>query len=236
MLYLTQGRTAMAREILERRLEEPDLDHDVAAPLWGLLVDVQLAEDDVEGAARSVSRLDSIAAERLSVPFVVATAALARGRLCLAQDEPQAAACFRDALAVFARAHVPAQVAHVRMDLARAVATENPDVAAVEATAALDTYRRLGADRDADAAAALLRRLGVPTRAGPKGGELTERESQVLSLLAAGLSNSEIADRLYLSRKTVEHHVSRVFTKLGVRNRTEAARHATGASSELGRT
>ncbi len=177
-----------------------------------------------------------IAAERLTVPFVVGTAALARGRLCLAQDEPHAAACFRDALAVFARAHVPAQVAHVRMDLARALAIEKPDVAAVEAAAALDTYRRLGADRNADAAAALLRRLGVPTRAGPKGGELTERESQVLSLLAAGLSNSEIADRLYLSRKTVEHHVSRVFTKLGVRNRTEAARRATGASSELGTT
>lgn len=119
--------------------------------------------------------------------------------------------------------------------LARALATEKLDVAAAEATAALDTYRRLGADRDADAAAAFLRSLGVPTRAGPKGGGLTERESQVLALLAAGLSNSEIADRLYLSRKTVEHHVSRVFVKLGVRNRTEAARRVAAANSGFGR-
>jgi DNA-binding NarL/FixJ family response regulator len=126
-------------------------------------------------------------------------------------------------------------VAHVRLDLARALATANPDVAAAEATAALDAYRRLGADRNADAAAALLRQLGVPTRAGPKGGELTERESQVLALLAAGFPNGEIADRLYLSRKTVEHHVSRLFTKLGVCNRTEAARYAAQGKGGSGR-
>ena len=235
MLHLTEGRTAVAREVLERRLDDPDLDLDVAAPLWGLLVEVQLAEDDLEGAGAAVSRLESIAAERPSVGFVVATAALARGRLCLVRHDSEAAACLRDALTVFARAQVPVQVAHVRLDLARALATTKPDVAAAEATSALDAYRSLGARRDADAAAALLRRLGVPTRAGPKGGELTERERQVLALLAAGLSNVEIAERLYLSRKTVEHHVSRVFTKLGVRNRTEAARHVAGARGERGR-
>lgn len=235
MLHLTEGRTALAREVLERRLDDADLDHDVAAPLWGLLVEVQLAEGDLEGAGASVVRLESIAAERPSVGFVVATAALARGRLCLARHDSEAAACLRDALTVFARAQVPVQVAHVRLDLARALATDKPDVAAAEATAAIDAYRNLGAGRSVDAAAALLRRLGVPTRAGPKGGELTERETQVLTLLAGGLSNGEIAERLYLSRKTVEHHVSRVFTKLGVRNRTEAARHVAGASGEGGR-
>ncbi len=235
MLHLAEGRTERAREVLERRLDEAGLDHDVAAPLWGLLVDVQLAEDDLEGAARSVARLETIAAERPSVPFVAGTAALARGRLCLAGHEPDAAACLRDALAVFARASAPVHAAHVHLELARALSADKPDAAVAEATAALDTYRRLGAHRAADAAASVLRLLGVPTRAGPKGGDLTERERQVLDLLAAGLSNVEIAERLYLSRKTIEHHVSRVFTKLGVRNRTEAAGHVARARRESGR-
>ena len=89
----------------------------------------------MDGAGALVSRLETIALERPSVAFVVATAALVRGRLCLARHEPEAAACFREALAVFARAQVPVQVAHVRLDLARALATDKPAVAAAEATA-----------------------------------------------------------------------------------------------------
>jgi DNA-binding NarL/FixJ family response regulator len=52
---------------------------------------------------------------------------------------------------------------------------------------------------------------------------LTEREQEVLHLLALGLTNREIGTRLFLSAKTVEHHVGAVLRKLGVRTRTEAA-------------
>lgn len=54
-------------------------------------------------------------------------------------------------------------------------------------------------------------------------GDLTERESEVLSLLGKGLSNLEIAERLYLSEGTVRNYVSAVLTKLGVHDRTQAA-------------
>ena len=70
----------------------------------------------------------------------------------------------------------------------------------------------------------MLRDLGVRGRTGPKDvGLLTEREQEVLHLLAQGLTNREIGTRLFLSAKTVEHHVGAVLRKLGVKTRTEAA-------------
>ena len=65
-------------------------------------------------------------------------------------------------------------------------------------------------------------------RTGPKGaGTLTKREAEILQLLAAGLSNPEIGDRLYITRKTVETHVGNLLAKLGLRNRAEAAAFVT---------
>jgi two-component system, NarL family, nitrate/nitrite response regulator NarL len=68
------------------------------------------------------------------------------------------------------------------------------------------------------------------TGAGPRGkpaanalDELTEREHQILGLVAEGLSNKEIAQQLYLSEKTVKHHMTNILQKLQVRNRVEAA-------------
>ncbi|HEU5266940.1 MAG TPA: LuxR C-terminal-related transcriptional regulator [Jatrophihabitans sp.] len=99
-------------------------------------------------------------------------------------------------------------------------------------TAAFEILDRLGARPAAARAAAALRDRGerVPrglrptTRANPAG--LTAREVEVLQLVAAGLTNAEIADKLFIADKTVEHHVSRVLGKLGVASRREAARAA----------
>jgi DNA-binding CsgD family transcriptional regulator len=95
---------------------------------------------------------------------------------------------------------------------------------------ALATFDALGAKPMRDATARRLRQLGVrdvprrPTGAAPHG--LTAREQEVLTLLADGLRNTEIAESLFLSTRTVEHHVAAVLRKLGLPNRTEAARYA----------
>ena len=101
-------------------------------------------------------------------------------------------------------------------------------MAVAEARAALGVFEDLGAGREADAVAAWLRHAGATAaRTGPRGlGLLTKRERQLLALLAEGLSNPEMAERLYISRRTVEHHVASILSKLGLRNRTEAAAYA----------
>ncbi len=98
---------------------------------------------------------------------------------------------------------------------------------------AFEVFDSLGAGAAAAQVARRMRRVGVrgvprgvrpATRANPAG--LTARELEVLRLIAGGMRNTEIADKLVVSAKTVDHHVSSVLTKLGVTSRGAAAREA----------
>jgi DNA-binding CsgD family transcriptional regulator/tetratricopeptide (TPR) repeat protein len=98
---------------------------------------------------------------------------------------------------------------------------------------ALATLENLGATAAATAARRRMRELGIraiprgphpATRAAPAG--LTAREQQVLVLVADGLADREISQRLFISERTVHHHVSAVLSKIGVSSRTAAAREA----------
>jgi DNA-binding CsgD family transcriptional regulator len=110
----------------------------------------------------------------------------------------------------------------IGLDLGVALAETDAERAVGE----LERVSGAAVERGADTVAALadqrLRALGVRTwRRGAVGGPLTEREREIVQLIAAGASNPEIAQQLFLSRKTVERHVSNLFKKLGVRNRAE---------------
>src|SRR4029453_13948463 len=127
----------------------------------------------------------------------------------------------------FAAQHMPLDAARARFELAKALDGTQPEVAVGEARTALGEFERLGAPREADAAAAFLRERGVARRTRPKGLEvLSRREREVLALLREGLTNAEIAARLYISTKTAGNHVSNVLSKVNLRNRTEAAAYA----------
>jgi DNA-binding NarL/FixJ family response regulator len=233
-IHLARGETARAVDVLERALEPVGPDSAAAAPLLSLLVDAQLAAGAVDEADGTAAAL-AACAERHARPYLQALAALARGRVCLATGTGEARACLRAALAGFSLAQLPMELARTRLELAQAVQADRPEVAIAEARAALEGFERLQAARDADAAAALLRSLGErPASARPTAGVLTKREAEVLDLLGHGLSNPEISDRLYISRKTVEHHVGNVLAKLGLRSRAEAAAYAARAAKPGG--
>ena len=232
-LHLARGDRALARDLLERATQAADDgvpavgESTMMGPLIALLVDVYLETGRLEDADRAARRLGRIA-ETQRGPYLKAAAALAKGRVCIATGNGDARACLHEALEGFARAKLPMELARTHLEMARAMSERSPEVAIAEAKAALKAFERLEAARLADAAGALLRSLGAPIRTGPKGvGALTRREAEVLELVGAGLSNPEIADRLYITRKTVETHVGNILSKLGLRNRTEAAAFAT---------
>jgi DNA-binding CsgD family transcriptional regulator len=226
-LYLARGQTALAAARLHRRLNQLGRDTLLAVPLLAQLVDVQLAQGDTAGARATAELLPRIA-ERSRLDRVAAEAELALGSVLAASGDPERAAQrLGRAIELFTHHHMPHRAALAHLALARGVASTDPGRAVEEARQALDTFERLSATRDSDMAARFLRDLGVAGRTGPKLlGELSKREVEVLRLLGYGLTNAEIAARLYISTKTVATHVGNIFGKIGVRNRAEAATFA----------
>jgi DNA-binding NarL/FixJ family response regulator len=224
-VHRARGEYAVATALLLRRLNRMG-DTIAALPFLAILVEVQVEAGDPEGAAETASRIGAIA-ERTNHARVKATASLAKGRVSRAGGDPAARAQLEAALDGFVRLQIPMDVAHARFELALSIREAEPDTALREARLALETFEGLGAVRDADRAAAVIRELGGPARTGPKLlGLLTAREREILGLLGEGLSNAEIAARLYISTKTAGNHVSNVLGKLHLKRRQEAAAYA----------
>jgi DNA-binding CsgD family transcriptional regulator len=225
-LYMVRGQTALAAARLHRRLNQIGRDNLVAVPLLAQLVDVQLTQRDVSAAGSTAHSIAEIA-RRTGHERAEAEAELSVGSVRVAAGEPDAAGHLERAIDIFTRLHLRLGAARAHLGLARSLASEDQERAVEEARQALGSFERIGATRDADAAAAFLRGLGVGGRTGPKLlADLSKREVEVLRLLGEGLTNAEIAARLYISTKTVATHAGNIFAKLQLRNRAEAAAFA----------
>lgn len=235
-VLLAQGKPAAAAAMLDRQLARCDDQPLVRASVLEALVAARLATADPAAARRGSAELAALADE-YPHPIVQARAEMAAARLAGTESQRELAVAHLDAaLRYFEAAGLVYEAARARRELARALIATKPEAAAVEATQALTVFHQLGASRDADDTAALLRELGVPTPPGPRSEDLlTAREQEVFALLTGGLSNPEIAQRLFISRKTAAHHVSRVIAKLGLRNRTEVAAFGARRGSVGGR-
>ena len=225
-LFLARGEPALSAAELHRRLNVVGRDNLLASPVLAVLVETELARGDTDAAAATAVELTTLSG-RSERRQDLATAELAEGRVGAASGADRARSHLEKALELFGVLNMPLQAARTRMEIASLVRSSEPDLAIEEARVALSAFDEIGAVRDADIAAKLLRELGGVGRAGPKLLEqLTKREGEVLALVGQGLTNAEIAARLFISTKTAEHHVSNVLSKLGVRNRSEAASYA----------
>jgi ATP/maltotriose-dependent transcriptional regulator MalT len=230
LLRIAEDEPRVAAALLERGLMAAGDDAMRATQLLAPLVDARLAGGDVPGAESAARRLEELARSS-GIGLVEARADLAAARVALAAGRTsEAAEAARRALAAFSRLAMPLDTGEARLELARALVGEAPDLARDEARTAFSAFRQLGASRAMDGAAAVLRDLGAGTAGRARSyGELTAREQEVLGLLALGMSNARIGQTLFISEKTAGHHVSRILSKLGVRNRAEAAAHAARA-------
>jgi DNA-binding NarL/FixJ family response regulator len=182
-------------------------------------VDIMLAAGLVEDARRYASEFSTIAAA-FHNPAVQAMAAYATASVALASGNgEEALGQARESTRVWNEIGSPYEAARARVLVARALRELGDEESATgEFAVARRTLADVGAAPAVDDVDRLLDR--------PRPGGLTEREVQVLRLVAAGRSNHDIARDLVLSQKTVERHLSNIFTKLDVPSRTAAAAYA----------
>ena len=189
------------------------------AGLLAACVEIMLGVGNPEEARNASRELGEIAAGYES-EMLAAMAEHARGAVDLAEGDAQAAlASLRVALQRWHDLAAPYEAARARVLIAQACRTlGDGDSADLELEAARDVFARLGARPD------LVQIDNLERSADAHG--LTPRELQVLRLVAAGETNKGIAAKLVVSERTVDRHVSNVFTKLGVSSRTAATAHA----------
>src|SRR5512133_2521127 len=230
-LALDRGQPSEAAELADRYLRRfPDPSRIERSAGLEVAIRALARLGEHERATEALGQLREIAARartrplRAAVCSSEATLAVARG------DHDAARRSFEDALDLLAACDAPFETGRVRLDLAATLgALGRRDQARREIQAALAGFQELGAEGESARAEAMLGKLRR-TRAtllteavDTPLGELSKRELEVLSLVAEGLTNHGIAQRLVLSEHTVNRHVANILRKMGLPSRAAAA-------------
>ncbi len=219
LLWLAQGRTDEAAGAVRGLLAERQMPVQRAQVLpaaVAVLVAAGDTDDAVDLGAELLDLGDAFGCSALQASgrYAAALAALAHGAPARAAEDA------RLALELWASLDAPYEEARSRVVLGRALRLAGDERAAIaELETAAAAFTALGAAVDRRETAGLLAGEQHP-------GGLTAREVEVLRLVATGLGNTQIAERLVLSEKTVARHLSNIFTKLDVSSRTAAAAYA----------
>jgi DNA-binding CsgD family transcriptional regulator len=199
------------------------------SPLWTQVLDLVIlgarvasAAGDAGLRARVLRAADLLERERPAIPLFTGAAGYARGIL---EGDAQALLAAADLLQSSSR---PLLYAAAAEDAGAELAhTDHPDEALDQLTAAFDTYLHHEALADARRVGRELRRLGVQRRivSQPRAktgwDSLTDSELTVVNLIAAGVTNRDVAEQLHLSLHTVKTHVHNVFAKLDINSRAQ---------------
>lgn len=223
LLRVAQGRADAAQAAIRRLLDATD-DRLQRLRLLPACVEIMLAANDLEQARSASQALTEIAAD-FDSEVLTAMAAQAAGAVALAAGDARAAlGPLRRAWQVWQRLEAPYLAARARMAIGLACrALGDEDGGRLELDAARAVFEQLCAVPDLARVAALIGN-DAPVAAPTHG--LTARELQVLRLAAAGKTNKAIAAELFLSVKTIDRHLSNIFTKLGVPSRAAATAYA----------
>ena len=216
-LRLAQGDVEAARAAIQHAIDEARSRHDRTAAL-GAYVEIMVAAGDPPAARAAAVELAEMAAT-LDAPYLRATSAQAHGAVLLAEGRPRdALPALRDACTAWRELPAPYEAARVRVTIGLAHRElGDDDTATMELDAALHAFRELGAAADLARVTAI-----AALRSGRSTDRLTARELEVLRLLATGKTNRAIAGELAISERTVDRHVSNIFTKLGLSTRAAA--------------
>jgi ATP/maltotriose-dependent transcriptional regulator MalT len=232
-LSLESGRPKDAEELIERLLRQvPKGSLTQRAAAFELLARVQALLGEHTRARQALETVRKLTAVADTLPLRAA-ASFSAGALAAAnRNYHEAMASFEDAVDLYERCGAPYESARARLELAGVlVMLGRLERARVEAMLAHRTLEQLGSRFYADRAAALQhdisRRIREAAAEADGRGQLTERQLEVLRLIARGSSNREIAAALFVSEHTVHRHVANILQRLDLPSRAAAAAYAT---------